>query len=326
MNKTARFGAVIAAFAVFGSDPVLAQEKPDCIDGAVTLPLLGGRGDSPILPATLDGKEIALYFSSAFDALYVGDMEGFETEDTHKTLSILTNRVHTETRPVIKAGQLKLGALDLQTPDMIRLDDYPMQQIGTRPLIGTVGSVFFENLAVLLDMPHGVFALIRFRQDEACAKAPSEFIGSGAQALPLSGNDSVIGQIDGKKRELTLDSDVPVTTLPASWLNVPKEDAEKDTHSSAVAVYGALHSLLHRTTLKDSRIGNISLDGMPVFAQTDLGVGMLGVDFFQSHIVLFDYPNHRVYLLPARSQITHAGSGLHFDRFREGQASVKEKR
>lgn len=326
MNKTIRIGALVAAFAGFGSDPVLAQEKPDCIEGAVTLPLLGGRGDSPILPATLDGKEIALYFSSAFDALYVGNMEGFETEDMHKTVSIMTNRVHTETRPVIKAGQLKLGTLDLQTPDMIRLDDYPMQQIGTRPLIGTIGSVFFENLAVLLDMPHGVFALIRFRQDSACAEAPADFIGSGAQALSLSGNDSVTGQIDGRKRELTLDSDVPVTTLPANWLNLPKADTTKEERNPTVALYGALHSLLRRTTLGNASIGSLSLNGTPVFAQTDLGVGLLGVDFFQSHIVLFDYPNHRVYLLPARSQVTRAGAGLHFDRFREGQASVNDKR
>ncbi|WP_025886062.1 hypothetical protein [Asaia prunellae] len=102
MSRTRRIGTFIAAFVALGLPQAQAQDTSDCIDGAVTLPLLGGRGDSPILPATLDGKEIALYFSSAFDALYVGDMEGFETEDTHKTLTITTNRAHTRTRPVIR--------------------------------------------------------------------------------------------------------------------------------------------------------------------------------------------------------------------------------
>ncbi|NVN06660.1 hypothetical protein HW509_13810 [Asaia spathodeae] len=327
MKAACRVGALVATLSAFWMQDALAQSTPDCIDGAVSIPLLGGKGDSPILPATLDGKEIALYFSSGFDVLYVGDMEGFDTDDTRRTHVIMTNREHSQSRPVIKAGTLTLGGLDLQTPDMIQLIDYPMQHIGTRPLIGTIGSTFFNRLALLLDMPHGVFGLIRFRQEAACSNAQAGFIGTGAQALPLTGNDTIMGLIEGKERELSLDSDVPVTTLPERWLNRPAPgDSADDAQHPTVALFGDLHSRLHGTTLGTFRIGQESLDNMPVFAQRDLGVGLLGVDFFQSHIVLFDYPNHRVFLLPAHSQVTRPGLNLHFDRFREGQTSVKEKR
>ncbi|WP_025886061.1 aspartyl protease family protein [Asaia prunellae] len=139
--------------------------------------------------------------------------------------------------------------------------------------------------------------------------------------MSLSGNDSITAKIEGRDREMTLDSDVPVTTLPARWLS----GSERNDTNPTIALYGALRTRLFRTTVSSFRIGDITLDGMSAYAQQDLGVGLLGVDFFQSHMVLFDYPNRKVYLLSARSQIARVGTGLHFDRIREGQTHVSER-
>jgi len=298
--------------------------KPDCIEGAVTLPLLGGSGDSPIIPATLDGRPIALYFSHGFDGLYVGNMDGFDTYDTHQSRMITTNGVYTDPQPLIQAGHLAIGPLDMGTPDMIQLEDYPTQKIGSRPLIGVIGRAAFSKLAVLLDMPHSAFALIRFSRDSACRFAQAELIGTGAQALPLYGKGLISISIDGVERDFVLDSDAPVTTIPAKWLAPVKDDPADPTGNSGVALYGTIHSRLRRTTVKSLRLGDLSLGPMSVYAQDDLAMGLLGTDFFQTHIVLFDEPNDRVYVLPSAPLSQKPGNNLHFDRFRTGRTSVKD--
>lgn len=305
----------------------LAQGQPappDCIEGAVTLPLLGGSGDSPIIPATLNGRPIALYFSHGFDKLYVGNMDGFDTYDTHRSGMITTNGIYTDPQPIIQAGQLAIGPLDMGTPDMIQLEDYPTQKIGSRPLIGVIGREAFSHLAVLVDMPHSAFALIRFSRDAACRSAPAALIGAGAQALPLHGKGLIPVSIDGVARDFVLDADTPVTTIPAIWLDPVKDDPADPAGNSGVALYGTIHSHLKRTTVRSMHMGAISLDHMSVYAQDDLGMGLLGTDFFQNHIVLFDDPDDRVYLLPSAPLPQKPGENLHFDRFRTGRTSVED--
>ncbi|RUT27626.1 hypothetical protein C0V97_00715 [Asaia sp. W19] len=298
--------------------------QPDCIEGAVTLPLLGGSGDSPIIPATLDSRPIALYFSHGFDKLYVGNMDGFDTYDTHQSRMITTNGVYTDPQPLIRAGHLTIGPLDMGTPDMIQLEDYPTQKIGTRPLIGVIGREAFSNLAVLIDMPHSAFALIRFSHDAACRSAQAALMGTGAQALPLYGKGLIAISIDGVERDFSLDPDAPVTTIPAKWLAPVKDDPADPTGNPGVALYGTIHSRLRRTTVTSMRLGDLSLGPMSVYVQDDLAMGLLGTDFFQNHIVLFDEPNDRLYVLPSAPLPQKPGNNLHFDRFRTGRTSVKD--
>ncbi|WP_222546321.1 hypothetical protein [Asaia lannensis] len=305
-----------------GIVPALASDAPDCVEGAVQLPLLGGMGDAPVLPATLEGRPVAVYFSPGFDRFYVGNMNGFDTTDTRLSAHVTINGVHSETYPIIRAGHFRLGPIDMGTPDMIQQVDYPSQQIGKTPLIGVMGFNSFEHLSVLLDMPHGIFALIRFRRDETCKEAPSALMGHGTYSVPLQEKTLIPVSVGGTLRDFTLDPDVPVTTLPAKWLPPGGDMSRNITGHDGVALYGSLRSHIVPITGVRMNIGDLHLDRMTVYAQDDLTIGLLGMDFFQSHIALIDYPGNRVYFLPSTARIVRPGANLHFDRFRVGRARV----
>ncbi|RUT27628.1 hypothetical protein C0V97_00725 [Asaia sp. W19] len=298
--------------------PARAQPA-SCILGAFTLPLLGGSGDAPLLPATMQGKPVALYYSTTVDGLYGGDITPYAGEDTNTRTSLLLDGVKGDDYSIFKPERLKLGDLELGSPGMVRLNAFPARFIGLRPVIGVIGPSFFAKLSVLLDLPHGVFALIRFSDDASCKTARADFLGAGEAAFPLDTQDRARIPLNGIERAVMLDPNRAINTLPRAWAAASASDGSPDRNKPAT-----VQAVLPITGAPGIADTSFHLEDGTESPETDRDISHsgecdrappaagLGLEFFERHVVLFDYPKNTVYFLPSRHRREDAGSALRF--------------
>ncbi|MDR6183508.1 hypothetical protein [Asaia bogorensis] len=305
------FFCAILSLLVLTSHP---RAQPDsCILGAFTLPILGGPGDAPVLPATMQGKPVALYYSTTVDGLYGGDIAAYGGRDTGTHTTIVQDGAQISDAPLMKTGELELGTLDLGTVSMVRLPQFPMRSVGLRPVIGVIGAHQFDGLAVLVDIPHSAFAFIRFSADKSCEGAAARFFGPGETHLPLDAEHRAQITLHGVRRSLALDPNAAFNTLPATWMTTPDMKKDRSVSGEWPAPPSPRDETITLPVIPEIAGTAFHLQGGAGSGSSGEGSGsVLGQVFFEHHVVLFDYPNHVVHFLPSRHQRSGEGSALRF--------------
>ncbi|MFW7268976.1 hypothetical protein ACMAUO_13540 [Gluconacetobacter sp. Hr-1-5] len=312
-----------------------AAEPDRCISSALVLPLLGGAGDTPIIPVRVENRDAAMYLSTAFDRIYVRNLRNFNFHDGHGDLFhderheviVQVNGYHSEEARQIVIDDFQIGKVQAGPVNAIQLFSEGAQSVDGRPLVGVLGVVAFTNLQVLLDIPHRQVAFLTMSDSADCHDAARDLMGKNAHAVEVSEDFQIPVTIDGKTRWVRPNPDLSSTVLPGAWGDLPElSPSAVGKGELTVTHYDTFTTTGRRLSLADFRMDGVRLSDGPVAVQRDIQWAMLGLPFFENRVVLFDYPHHRFYFAPSETVSRPAGHDLHFEATIGGVVSIRERR
>ncbi|GAN54083.1 hypothetical protein [Tanticharoenia sakaeratensis] len=335
MNQTIRLAC--AALVIGLSRPLcdaFAADTDACITGSISLPLLGGRTDAPIVPVRVEGHEAAMYVSPAFDQIYVRDAAkapfDFAYQGYERPVEI--NGYHVISATEITIDDLQLGPIDLANIEAVKLHGLGTQMVQGRPIVGVLGYNLMRHAAVLLDMPHGRLTLFTIGQTADCQDVAGRMLGDDARSVPLAGKDDgwrIPVSIDGQKRLVGLNPDLAVFAVPSSWTEIPELAPDAVARGKLVVIHydekSGLVSDGREIAIHDVDIGGTKLPDMTATIERDTDKAVLGTPFFADRIVLFDFPQNRFYFIPRTRNTRPPGHHLHFEETIVARTSVRQR-
>lgn len=299
-----------------------------CIEGAITLPLLGGRGDSPIIPATVNGHDVAFYLTPIFSHSFIRAAPGLWFPK-HAEVRLVGQDGAPTTMHWTSVDRIVLDHTTLEDVPMLELEREATSHVGNRPVIGVIGRDLLEHLNLLLDMPHRQVALVKWKKPLSglCATAPERLLGDNVVTTPLLGGGDSIRLVDGSVGiTLALDPDLSENVLlqeDATSLGVSAAELRNDVRMTTKYV-GVVAGYRH--VFPGFTIGNYRTGPLPAVVQERVDTAALGHPFFEKIVALFDFPTHRFLFVPTEDRDDTPSLHLHFDRSFVPVTHVGERR
>ncbi|WP_220792583.1 hypothetical protein [Gluconacetobacter diazotrophicus] len=307
-----------------------AGEDKSCISAALKLPLLGGRTDAPIIPVKVSGVEAAMYISpDYFDGLYMREGGNFLIRPGSIRGEIIENGFHTFPAESTTIDSLEIGGAKVENPKVFRLPGYVTQSINGRPLVGVVGDSILSHFQVLIDMPHGVFFLLKISDDDFCESIEKKLLGENVNSVPIRGKQKEVPvKIDGVEEWFRINTILSTAVVPSNWHQIPELDPNAVAKGELIVtnyVDGPAGRVPGRKiVIHDIHIGHEDMSGTPVLVQNRLDSGALGTEFFANHIVLIDYDRKTMFFSRSANRIQSVGHDLHFEQNIEGKTAIHE--
>ncbi|MBB2156365.1 hypothetical protein HLH33_08580 [Gluconacetobacter diazotrophicus] len=305
-----------------------ADDINSCISAALSLPLLGGKSDTPIIPVKVNGINVAMYVSpDFFGGLYMREGGNFSLRPGRIQGTITENDVRKFPAEVTSLDSLDIGGAVVDSPLVFRMPGYVTQSIDGRPLVGVIGDSVLSNFQVLIDMPHGRFALLKVSHDDSCARVEKSLLGDNVDSVPMKGDRKEIPvKIDGVEKLFALDADSSVMIVPPDWRSIPELDRSAVAKGQRIVMHyvDGVGIPGRKVVVRDMRVSHEDMSGTPVIVQDVSGAAALGTPFFANHIVLIDYDRSILFFSRSDNLVQSPGHHLHFEENTEGQATVKE--
>ncbi|GAC88531.1 hypothetical protein NBRC3257_2179 [Gluconobacter thailandicus NBRC 3257] len=298
----------------------------NCIKAAVVLPLLGGPGDSPIIPVKVNGLDAAMYVSPMFGHVMVHDSgKLWFPLGADMPLKAQNGAVTLTSRTLL--DDVQIGPMDLGEMRANLLDGQAERHVGSRPLIGMLGleSEIFSGTDILFDVPNGKLAFLKFRTDKACKDAAHRLMGAQANVVELRRGALIAVRANARSQEMVLDPDLSETVLPTSWgdgLNLTSDDIR---HEPIVTTQYVGVSVGHQYVLNVLDIGGYNPGPLNVLFQSDISTAALGGDVFRKAAVLLDRDAGQAFFLPETENTPRPTLHFHFDESRLGHTTVTQK-
>lgn len=105
----------------------------------VILPLLGGEGDTPLIPVKINGKPAAMYVSPAFDYIYARNSEGIQFPKGYDDAKVVISGAYKESAFHSNIDELVLDDIPLKDVDVVLLAKASTQMVEGRPIVGVLG-------------------------------------------------------------------------------------------------------------------------------------------------------------------------------------------
>lgn len=324
-----RFVSLFAFWLLMSAQVSHAEQidKSDCIVTTFSLPLLGGEGDSPIIPIRIDGRNAAMYLSPDYDRIYVRDSKEFQFDDSFDRVQVTINGYHTEEATRIDIDRVQIADSKPGPVSAILLPDEKSQYVGDVPIVGVLGSAIFHNFEVVLDIPHRKATFFTILQNADCKGAMEYLVNPKAHSVALNDQYQIPVTIDQKRKWATLDPDFPLTVFPGDWDDLPElADGKVDKGKRSVTHYGPFLSVGHRLSISDFQIGDEKIEENSVLVQDDVRGATVGIPFFANRSVLFDFPHHHFYFMSSSSVVPEKGHNLHFNQTIYSNTDVHESK
>jgi len=294
-----------------------------CITGAVVLPLLGGRGDAPIIPVEVNGHPAALYVTPGFAHMFIhnagslwfplGPEQVMRAQDGN--LSYVRDT---------QINSLKLGQIELTMLPAELLSGDAQHKVGDRPIIGLLGHDYLKSVELLVDMPHRKLAIFKWSKKAACGTDLSTLFDGNVTTLRMDSDAGVDVGVGSALPRMSLDPDLEESVLPLSMARTlgATDEAlasdEKVTTKYVSRVMGRDHKFTQ------VRFGNYTLPSFNFLVQDRILQGAIGQNFFENVVALFDFPHGRFLFQSTEDRDDTPPLHLHFDAAREGHAAVHE--
>ncbi len=300
------------------------KSASSCIEGATIVPLLGGNGDSPIIPVKVGSFPAAMFVTPALEHVFVrnhgaiwfpsGPIQQLRAQDGAISLSERT-----------EIDKLGIGELSLPSVPASRLDGDATHSADGLPVVGLIGRELLAHAEVLLDVPHRKLALFRWVQSKECGETPAAIFSGDVYDVPMDDNGGVRVRIGATLTRLQLDPDLGVSVLPTSDAHdagipdrILSQDPRVTTHYESIVI-GSRHRF------KTVSIGTDILANFDFIVQDNIRSGALGENFFEGVIALLDFPHGRFIFQPTDLRNDAPVLHLHFDQSRQGYTSVMER-
>lgn len=294
-----------------------------CIDGATVVPLLGGNGDSPIIPVKIGSSPAAMFVSPALRHVFVRDHGAiwFPSGPTQQLRAQDGNIAVTEQTEI---DNLKVGGVSLSAIPASLLDGDATHSAGGLPVLGLIGRDILGHAEVLLDVPHRKLALFHWHTGKGCAETPASIFSGDVYDIPMDSDGGIRVRIGDTSTRLQLDPDLAISVLPRSDAHdagtsdkILSQDPHVTTRYESITV-GERHRF------HDVEIGNDALPTFDFVVQDNIRNGALGENFFEGVVALLDFPHGRLIFQPTHLRNDAPVLHLHFDETHQGYTSVHE--
>jgi len=261
-----------------------------CVSKVLTLNLLGGAGDGPLIPVKIEGRDVAMYVDFAFGrAIWLRNGDNLSLPSNGRVRTIMENGDHREDVTDVMLEDFSIGATDFGSVQASLVSGYVSQSVAGRPIAGVIGPEIFRGRQVILDMPHRILASFLLRSGKPCRDMILTLLGG----MPVGGDlgfdqtmqlSTIPVTIDGQKRDFYLDFDMNENIVPQDWTDLPEIAAGErgETQRVMTQYSGGNHdvSLGHLITLKEVRIAGRKQVDFTVLAESRTQGAMLGMPFF----------------------------------------------
>jgi len=313
-------GAAPAAAAP--TPPATSEGESACLRTTVRIPLLGGEGDSPIVPVAVQGQQAAMFFSPGFVPVLFrnngpvsfkrGDDAELRTQDGLTIATWMTN-----------SPALSIGSLPPVEQDGYLLDEPDVRAVAGRPLVGMLGrEVLAEDVVIDLDIPGRSVTISLLRRPRCAAdEAPG-----GGPVLPMEKDIlKVPVRINGRPVDAVLEPDLPVSVIPrnlAARLGITETMLDADP---SVRTKYATRVRGHRHKVESLEIAGAAFHDIPFDVEDRVDDVMLGLNVFSRGEAVFDLERGRFSFRRTRADPAPPGS-LHFDETKVSHVEVAQGR
>jgi len=289
----------------------------------LVLPLLGGSGDSPIIPVEVNEKSAAMFLSPGLIHVLVRNGGGlFYRSGTSFQMKAQDGKLADADNTVIDTLRLSNVRLYQVPAALIRGTD--TRHIGGLPITGFLGRDFLQNAEILLDVPHAKVALFHWRDGPGCDVGPSLLFEGAVYAVPMDSDARLQLKIGKTEVKAQLDPDLETSVLPKNIaVEAGMSDSDLNRGKKNITIYESI-VVGQQHIFNDVQIGAFRDQTMNFIVQKDLERATLGGDFFANKTVLFDFPHNMFIFQSSADQNDHPVLHLHFDETREGTTSVEE--
>lgn len=310
-----------------------AEPIDACITQKITMDLLGGRDDTPLVPVSVDDKSAALYISFASDNLYLHNSDIFNFVEKNNYNLYFKNDIRTKIDKHINGYSVvikKMNIANIEIKDFpaILLEEKRDQSINGVPIIGLIGYKFFQNFSVLLDIPNNRITLLQIKDTKKCEFIYQTLLGSDYYSNPLEIDDNgattrvKIGQ---NSYWMGLDTDVERTQIPEylikrNFLGITNSDIKTKVSTEINERFIMKPAKIKKITVGDYQINNISID-----VSEKIRRGYLGIDFFKDKLVLLDFPTDMIYFSRKTINRQREGYNSHYNKIKTEDIRVYYK-
>lgn len=314
---------VIAATLFFHAEAHAQRAVSSCIDAAAVLPLLGGNGDSPLIPVKIGASPAAMFVSPALNHVFIRDHDAlWFPSGTPQKLRAQDGNIVEARRTEIET--LEIGKVFLTKVPALLLDGNATHSAGRLPVLGLIGRNLLAHTEVLLDVPNGKIAFFQWHTGKGCSGTPDSIFSGTVYDVPMDSDGGIRMKIDNTSARLQLDPDLALSVLPRSDAHSAgvtdkalSQDPHVTTRYSAITV-GARHRF------RAVSIGEDTLAHFDFVVQDTIQSGALGGNFFEGVVALFDFPHGRFIFQPTDVRNTAPVLHLHFDESHQSYTSVHE--
>lgn len=300
-----------------------APSPSECVEGATVVSLMGGSGDSPIIPVKVGTASAAMFVSPALQHVFVRDSGNiwFPSGPTQQMRAQDGNITVSERTEI---DNLQIGDVSLSEVPASLLDEDATHSAGGLPVIGLIGRDILEHAEVLLDVPHKKLALFRWHSRDGCSETPASIFSGTVYEVPMDSDGGIQAVVDGTSVRLQLDPDLKTSVLPRSIAydagvsdEMLAQDPRVTTQYEAITI-GAKHQF------KEINLGGDVLHNFDFIVQNNIHGGALGENFFSGMVALLDFPHGRLIFQPTDLRNDAPVLHLHFDESHQGFTSVHE--
>ncbi|GLP89162.1 hypothetical protein GCM10007868_02370 [Gluconobacter frateurii] len=317
--------ALCVMVGALSSGSLQAEDSSDCVTAPILLPLLGGEGDAPLIPVTINGKSAAMYVSPSFDSIYVRNAQGITFADRDEPTTVIINGTYKEQASRSRIDELVLDETPLKNVDVIRLDTPSAQIVDGRPVVGVLGRTALSSLAVLVDIPERQFAYLDFSDKEACKGTIDRFLGKESHSAEMEDDFTVHIRIGTRKKRVSLDPDLTYTTFPSFWMSSLKDNLQVLDSQKKFTHYDSFMSVGQAAQVRDLFMGGAPIRDEKVLFQDEVEIGSLGLPFFADKIIIWSLGRNRLYFVqPAHIKPMPKGQSLHFFATHSGSVAVRD--
>lgn len=326
-KRISRLGALWCPMTIivmlFGVDAHAQQSVSSCIDGATVVPLLGGNGDSPIIPVKVASSPAAMFVSPALKHVFIRDHGAiwFPSGPTQRLIAQDGNIAITKHTEI---DNLEIGEVSLPAVPALLLDGNTTHSAGGLPVLGLIGRDILGQAEVLLDVPHRKLALFHWHESKECGKTLAPIFSGDVYDVPMDSDGGIRVQIGDTSTRLQLDPDLAISVLPRSDAHdagvsdkMLSQDPRVTTRYESITV-GARHRF------QEVDIGKDTLPDFDFVVQDNIRNGALGENFFEGVVALLDFPHGRLIFQPTALRNDAPILHLHFDETHQGYTSVQE--
>ncbi|NHN85081.1 hypothetical protein GOB93_10570 [Acetobacter musti] len=295
-----------------------------CIEGATVVPLLGGNGDSPIIPVKAGSSPAAMFVSPAFSHILVHDHDRiwFPQGPAQQVVAQDGNRVIAEHTEI---DSLTIGAVSLPMVPALLLDGEAKHSADGLPVLGIIGRDILAHVEVLLDVPHRTLALFQWSRRKGCGETPAPIFTGDVYTVPMDSDAGIQVRIGPASARLRLDPDLAVSVLPRPDAHAAGVSDEILSHDPRVTARYVSIQAGARHRFPTVTIGAESLSGFDFVIEDSIRNGALGENFFEGVVALLDFPHGRFIFQPTDDRNDAPVLHLHFDQSRQGYTAVREQ-
>lgn len=308
--------------------PLHASSKT-CISGIVTVKMLGGRTDSPIVKVQINGRKFGMYLSGDFDSIYISDKIDTLNLDLGfplAQLTLITNGNDYDSGNLVQIDEFKIEDFKIGTVNAIVTDGIPIDYVENIPIIGVIGSILFKSIDVYIDYPKNLISLISVSNKNTCEFGTTDLFNKPYHQteMGIDGKSELTmkTQIDGIIRYLHLDISASTLTIPHRWL---EEGKTKEKSFNETISYGENIKIGYDSKIKLFCVGDFCKKDAYCYINKGISYGFIGNDFFNSREVLFDYKNQQILFSDTQPDDRRIGDDLHALKMRTAHATVNRK-